>query len=174
MQISSHPSAVGCRCTRPSNHFALQGTSCFGTPPCPIFAIKNQRCTSRYRHAHADGATHDMLVDRGITIPVCRCWHSFLARPMAKTSCWRPFRCVVIDGRVSGHQPIGAQYACLMISAGEPGNAKKIQTSVAAGRKVFRILRVCLVWVVGAPLPHGLSNTAAGGAYAHPDRPHHQ
>lgn len=33
------------------------------------------------------------------------------------------------------------QYACMFISAGEPGNAKKIQGSVAAARKVFRILR---------------------------------
>lgn len=34
------------------------------------------------------------------------------------------------------------QYAAMFISAGEPGNAKKVQTSVAAARKVFRILRV--------------------------------
>ncbi|CAL5227522.1 g10509 [Coccomyxa viridis] len=32
------------------------------------------------------------------------------------------------------------QYTCMFISAGEPGNAKKIQASVAAARKVFRIL----------------------------------
>jgi hypothetical protein len=34
------------------------------------------------------------------------------------------------------------QYTCMFISAGEPGNAKKIQASVAAARKVFRILGV--------------------------------
>ena len=34
------------------------------------------------------------------------------------------------------------QYACMFISAGEPGNVKKIQASVAAARKVFRIMRV--------------------------------
>ncbi|KAK9843073.1 hypothetical protein WJX74_006549 [Apatococcus lobatus] len=33
------------------------------------------------------------------------------------------------------------QYACMFLSAGEPGNIKKVQTSVAAARKVFRILR---------------------------------
>jgi len=33
------------------------------------------------------------------------------------------------------------QYAAMFISAGEPGNAKKVQASVAAARKVFRILR---------------------------------
>lgn len=33
------------------------------------------------------------------------------------------------------------QYACLLLSAGEPGNIKKIQSSVAAARKVFRILK---------------------------------
>lgn len=31
------------------------------------------------------------------------------------------------------------QYTCMFISAGEPGNAKKIQASVAAARKVFRV-----------------------------------
>lgn len=33
------------------------------------------------------------------------------------------------------------QYACMFLSAGEPGNIKKIQTSVTAARKVFRIMR---------------------------------
>eukprot|EP00877_Chromochloris_zofingiensis_P005583 jgi/Chrzof1/15025/Cz09g24120.t1 len=33
------------------------------------------------------------------------------------------------------------QYACLFLSAGEPGNLKKIQTSVTAARKVFRVMR---------------------------------
>lgn len=33
------------------------------------------------------------------------------------------------------------QFACLMVSAGEPGNLKKIQGSVAAARKVFRVMR---------------------------------
>lgn len=34
------------------------------------------------------------------------------------------------------------QYACLFASAGEPGNLKKVQASVTAARKVFRIMRV--------------------------------
>lgn len=34
------------------------------------------------------------------------------------------------------------QYTCMFISAGEPGNAKKIQASVAAARKVFRVFGV--------------------------------
>ena len=34
------------------------------------------------------------------------------------------------------------QYVCMFLSAGEPGNIKKIQTSVAAARKVFRVMRV--------------------------------
>lgn len=33
------------------------------------------------------------------------------------------------------------QYACLLASAGEPGNLKKVQASVTAARKVFRIMR---------------------------------
>lgn len=33
------------------------------------------------------------------------------------------------------------QYAAMFISAGSPGDAKKIQASVAAARKVFRIMR---------------------------------
>ncbi|GIL49947.1 hypothetical protein Vafri_6243 [Volvox africanus] len=33
------------------------------------------------------------------------------------------------------------QYACMFISAGEPGNIKKIQASVTAARKVFRVMR---------------------------------
>lgn len=33
------------------------------------------------------------------------------------------------------------QYACMFLSAGEPGNIKKIQASVTAARKVFRIMR---------------------------------
>lgn len=33
------------------------------------------------------------------------------------------------------------QYAAMFVSAGEPGNAKKVQGSVAAARKVFRIFR---------------------------------
>lgn len=40
---------------------------------------------------------------------------------------------------------VALQYACMFISAGEPGNVKKIQASVAAARKVFRILRVGLL-----------------------------
>lgn len=33
------------------------------------------------------------------------------------------------------------QYAAMFISAGSPGDAKKVQASVAAARKVFRIMR---------------------------------
>jgi hypothetical protein len=33
------------------------------------------------------------------------------------------------------------QYACMFLSAGEPGNIKKIQASVTAARKVFRVMR---------------------------------
>ena len=39
---------------------------------------------------------------------------------------------------------VRSQYACMFISAGEPGNVKKIQASVATARKVFRIMRVRL------------------------------
>jgi hypothetical protein len=34
------------------------------------------------------------------------------------------------------------QYLCLFLSAGQPGNLKKVQASVTAARKVFRIMRV--------------------------------
>ena len=34
------------------------------------------------------------------------------------------------------------QYAAMFVSAGEPGNAKKVQVSVAAARKVFRVFGV--------------------------------
>lgn len=34
------------------------------------------------------------------------------------------------------------QYVAMFISAGQPGDVKKIQASVAAARKVFRIMRV--------------------------------
>lgn len=37
---------------------------------------------------------------------------------------------------------IASQYACMFIAAGESGNVRKIMASVAAARKVFRILRV--------------------------------
>ena len=43
--------------------------------------------------------------------------------------------------QVSSHSCV-VQYACMFISAGEAGNAKKIQASVAAARKVFRVFRV--------------------------------
>lgn len=33
------------------------------------------------------------------------------------------------------------QYAAMFISAGSPGDAKRVQASVAAARKVFRIMR---------------------------------
>ena len=36
------------------------------------------------------------------------------------------------------------QYAAMFVSAGEAGDAKKVQTSVAAARKVFRIFRVSM------------------------------
>jgi len=47
--------------------------------------------------------------------------------------------------RSSGRRPdaaVRAQYAAMFVSAGEPGNAKKVQVSVAAARKVFRIFGV--------------------------------
>jgi hypothetical protein len=34
------------------------------------------------------------------------------------------------------------QYVAMFISAGQPGDVKKIQASVTAARKVFRILKV--------------------------------
>jgi hypothetical protein len=34
------------------------------------------------------------------------------------------------------------QYLCLFLSAGQPGQLKKVQASVTAARKVFRIMRV--------------------------------
>lgn len=34
------------------------------------------------------------------------------------------------------------QYACMFIAAGQPGDARKVMASVAAARKVFRIMRV--------------------------------
>eukprot|EP00983_Pelagomonas_calceolata_P108965 1159509-Pelagomonas_calceolata.AAC.1 len=34
------------------------------------------------------------------------------------------------------------QYVCMFLSANEPGNIKKVQASVTAARKVFRIMRV--------------------------------
>lgn len=37
------------------------------------------------------------------------------------------------------------QYLCLYLSAGKPGNLKKIQTSVTAARKIFRIMRVSVL-----------------------------
>ena len=43
------------------------------------------------------------------------------------------------------------QYTCMFISAGEPGNAKKVQASVAAARKVFRILGVGRPILVAMP-----------------------
>lgn len=39
------------------------------------------------------------------------------------------------------------QYVCMFLSANEPGNIKKIQASVTAARKVFRVMRVGS-WVV--------------------------
>lgn len=45
---------------------------------------------------------------------------------------------------------VGAQYAAMFVSAGEPGNAKRVQVSVAAARKVFRIFGV------STPLLHSL------------------
>jgi hypothetical protein len=34
------------------------------------------------------------------------------------------------------------QYLCLFLSAGQPGQLKRVQASVTAARKVFRIMRV--------------------------------
>jgi hypothetical protein len=38
--------------------------------------------------------------------------------------------------------PALLQYLCMFLSAGEPGQLKKVQASVTAARKVFRIMRV--------------------------------
>lgn len=45
------------------------------------------------------------------------------------------------------HQPC-LQYAAMFVAAGQPGNVKKIQASVATARKVFRIMRVGAGWVL--------------------------
>lgn len=47
--------------------------------------------------------------------------------------------CVKADGKDKLTALI--QYACMFLSAGEPGQIKKIQASVTAARKVFRVLR---------------------------------
>jgi hypothetical protein len=36
------------------------------------------------------------------------------------------------------------QYAAMFVAAGQPGDVKKLQASVATARKVFRIMRVRL------------------------------
>ena len=37
-----------------------------------------------------------------------------------------------------------AQYVCMFLNNGEPGQLKKVQASVTAARKVFRVMRVSL------------------------------
>mmetsp|Transcript_19244 Transcript_19244/g.58089 ORF Transcript_19244/g.58089 Transcript_19244/m.58089 type:complete len:262 (-) Transcript_19244:773-1558(-) len=46
-------------------------------------------------------------------------------------------------GKTDGRDKLCAtiQYACMFIAAGQPGNSRKIMASVAAARKVFRVLR---------------------------------
>jgi hypothetical protein len=46
-------------------------------------------------------------------------------------------------GKSDGRDKLCAtvQYACMFIAAGQPGDARKIMASVAAARKVFRIMR---------------------------------
>lgn len=39
--------------------------------------------------------------------------------------------------------PLPVQYAAMFVAAGQPGDVKKVQASVATARKVFRIMRVC-------------------------------
>lgn len=51
----------------------------------------------------------------------------------------------------------------MFISAGEPGNAKKIQASVAAARKVFRILGVCLQNFAAVSHPRALADCPYAG-----------
>lgn len=58
--------------------------------------------------------------------------------------------------------PIVLQYACMFLSAGEPGNLKKVQASVTAARKVFRVMRVRCAGP-GSHL-HGAGVAAAYGA----------
>lgn len=45
------------------------------------------------------------------------------------------------------------QYAAMFVSAGEPGNAKKVQVSVAAARKVFRVFGVSGALIEASCLP---------------------
>jgi hypothetical protein len=53
------------------------------------------------------------------------------------------------------------QYAAMFVAAGQPGDVKKVQASVAAARKVFRIMRVgaallsFLPWLLCACCPCG-------------------
>ena len=54
--------------------------------------------------------------------------------------CAQPALACTLVAQVS--VPLSMQYTCMFISAGEPGNAKKIQASVAAARKVFRVFGV--------------------------------
>lgn len=46
-------------------------------------------------------------------------------------------------GKTDGRDKLCAtiQYACMFIAAGQPGNSRKVMASVAAARKVFRIMR---------------------------------
>jgi hypothetical protein len=57
------------------------------------------------------------------------------------------------------------QYACMFLSAGQPGQIKKVQTSVTAARKVFRIMRP-LESITPMLLQPGLSGSAPVGLQA--------
>jgi hypothetical protein len=41
-------------------------------------------------------------------------------------------------------QQQNVQYVCMFLNNGEPGQLKKVQASVTAARKVFRVMRVSL------------------------------
>ena len=45
--------------------------------------------------------------------------------------------------------PPHSQYAAMFVAAGQPGNVKKVQASVATARKVFRIMRVGAARLLG-------------------------
>ena len=83
--------------------------------PAPL-TLRARRAGQERRQGQADGPH----TGRHTALPRCR-------------------TCTLLP-RAEWRAPV--QYACMFISAGEPGNVKKIQASVAAARKVFRVMRV--------------------------------
>ena len=78
----------------------------------------------------------------------CRCGSErdsrALAPPLAAPPALRPAPRLPHTPLTSHPSPLppGTQYAAMFASAGQPGEAKKVQASVATARKVFRVLRV--------------------------------